>query len=706
MRKNLIRTCFIFAILVITVSLIPEVEVMANVKDIDPEALCGENECELYAQYEGNVPDYNHTIQIYSYSENWDDKDKLKGIFQELLQNSYSEEIKFLDFIVLNDRVDTLDGYYHPVYKDRKLTNGNWIELLNMRRFDSDDIAQADKYLAGLIAHEYGHHVTYYYLDKKNDEYLTDNLRNLSYAKYRSHKNVTTNTKVDHMWRLNEIAAEDYVQLYGSEKALINKEYQENTFIPYPQHVPGLVKYFEDLTGMKAKHPTLEGKSEPINLEFIGGDPEKNEIYFKANRPINDSEHVYGQSINLSETHSSIKNVFQLFGSIDDITLSYDMDRNPIYQDTVYKFSYIVKDEKNRPTVFWENINMGELIQSFDSEEIIKKPEIDNIRIMRNISGTTLDIPLKHLDIKDELKYYFMVEYESGKTEKVFNLPIGIKNKHLDATRNTLKVLDSGEGKFNVTYKGFSKTFPYKVHSKAKELDTKYNIPVDKEWNVTFSQDIDFSTVNTNNVYVKDYEGSFIDLNTEVQNKRTLLIRPNSKYESKPHFLYIRNIKSTSGKTITPIVMRFNVVDGYHPNAKSVKDLSFLTEFNKDYTKQSVTDLLKVKPKRINHQGDGDYQITYNLDQLFGYSGKYGLGLSNFYHGDNLYSYTVSGFHEGTVNDIKKNYINHINEEFNTDNPKETDRYMTWDLEDRTLQLLVKRHSAQLVLAELNIELK
>ncbi|NTW72400.1 MAG: hypothetical protein HGA49_09180 [Eubacteriaceae bacterium] len=219
-------------------------------------------------------------IQINSYSTNWQGQ-KLKDIHDELISNTHGEELSSLKTINLYPGANgdgKEEGMYHFSIRKAnlfsggtKLQDGSTIDLYNM-----DSKKSVDE-IARVLAHEYGHHFTIYYMAKHDSKYFTD-WKESGYYQTRLGKEfplIAEDESNGHQWNLAEIAAEDYVQLYGSPKSkgavevydilerfqkglLDNKlEYsslsynitpQENMEIPLALEIPAVRDYWEKLS--------------------------------------------------------------------------------------------------------------------------------------------------------------------------------------------------------------------------------------------------------------------------------------------------------------------------------------------------------------------------------------------------------------------------------------------------------------------------
>ena len=225
-------------------------------------------------------------LYIQCLSEGWDNK--LESVYDELLKNVHGSEIDYLKKIVLNSGTtdDGTLGDYHEessVLKTaiafKPLISSSY-KIITSEDYGYINIYNMDEYtelkdFARTLSHEYGHHFAFQHIftDENEDRegsYYYD-LRGLSgypdakeYTDYQEYLEM-------HAWDIDEIAAEDYVQLLGSPtsreigeymdvKEAINSadmEYiydiqpyhynvyaQENPVIPTAEQVEGLEYYY------------------------------------------------------------------------------------------------------------------------------------------------------------------------------------------------------------------------------------------------------------------------------------------------------------------------------------------------------------------------------------------------------------------------------------------------------------------------------
>jgi len=229
-------------------------------------------------------------MEIISFSPNWTDAKKLQAIHDELLSNGHGKEIELLE------RIEIYDGYPHgkgvagqyvfqafgTIFSSKQKMQPGKIEL-----YGGSEHKTVESF-AHTLAHEYGHHVTHYYTLKVDGFLLTDEDRwhKTTYAKMRG---LSKDERIsvedgEHRWQVAEVAAEDYLQLFGSPLAkahtpfasrvdqalngedpavvswngsMYNVQPQENHELPLASEVPGLYQFFHKL--MKG----TEGKFTP-----------------------------------------------------------------------------------------------------------------------------------------------------------------------------------------------------------------------------------------------------------------------------------------------------------------------------------------------------------------------------------------------------------------------------------------------------------
>ncbi len=237
---------------------------------------------------------------IISYSDKWNTQEKLKQIFDELYNNFHSDEINSLKYIYIypNSPYGIRGAYYESsilINNNKYLYGDNaYIEIFNGDEYDLQQIAS-------VLAHEYGHHFTFYYLINSENKYYNQ-WYNTEYARIRQlhkYKDVDYGTTNEytyrHEWDITEILAEDYVQLFGSPLAKTSTDFkditecleenimeyyiestynslpQENLNLPLATEVDGLYNYWLNLAGYTSNQPTISKKPIPYlkNSEVV-----------------------------------------------------------------------------------------------------------------------------------------------------------------------------------------------------------------------------------------------------------------------------------------------------------------------------------------------------------------------------------------------------------------------------------------------------
>jgi len=263
MKKRLLFTFLAFMLMTITVSAKPR-----------------EDYGSPYAVFEGDKG-----IKVVSYTSTWNSEEKLQKVYDELLLNFHSNELNYLSHIYLYpDSPEGVAGLYHTEYSIN--SNGEY-EYHDKRYIELFDIIKHNEVedFAGNLSHEYGHHFTMFHLIQGENKFFAD-LYDTGYAKVRNfekypnvkHYSDLEGLDYSHKWDVTEIAAEDYVQLFGSKTAKKSTDYkditekirdnqseyyttsnsfnlfpQENLDIPLAANVDGLYEYWLNLAGYTSK---------------------------------------------------------------------------------------------------------------------------------------------------------------------------------------------------------------------------------------------------------------------------------------------------------------------------------------------------------------------------------------------------------------------------------------------------------------------
>jgi hypothetical protein len=239
--KKWLRRLLVF----LAIWLIPHVTVDAHILD-ETKLKSAQSQ---YSDYYQPIQQYKGQsgVTFISYSPSWNSVKQLQELEAELLKNKHGNELSLLEKVEIYPDYPAgkhILGQYRLEYEysstDVKLLPGRTIDL-----YGGNDYKTV-KSLANTLAHEYGHHFTMYHIldgENKRPEQWMDS----SYASVRGLKNTPAHDDGtgEYEWLIHEIAAEDYVQLFGSEEA-IKDHFQMNVHIPTPFDIPDLQSYWKN----------------------------------------------------------------------------------------------------------------------------------------------------------------------------------------------------------------------------------------------------------------------------------------------------------------------------------------------------------------------------------------------------------------------------------------------------------------------------
>ncbi|MCQ2976751.1 MAG: S-layer homology domain-containing protein [archaeon] len=234
--------------------------------------------------YGDPVCEYQSTLgpKIESYSKTWNTKEKLMQVYRELTKNYVSTEISKLKYIYLYPDIEEgVSGYYSAdviTKSDGTYSMGDNSYIVILGCDESSSLSSISK----TLSHEYGHHFTTYYLVTYEKLYGRGWI-NSRYAKIRGLNNLSqvknySSVSGSSKWDIAEIAAWDYVQLFGAASNKTSVDYkdvqeradygysqinylssnsypQENMDLPLATHVPGLYDYWANMAGGASARP-------------------------------------------------------------------------------------------------------------------------------------------------------------------------------------------------------------------------------------------------------------------------------------------------------------------------------------------------------------------------------------------------------------------------------------------------------------------
>lgn len=182
-------------------------------------------------------------IDFVSYSDTWDSA-KLESLAHELFANAHGEEIAYVAKVELHDdnydeyaglHRSSYEKYSLPISVNRLFPSGMTIDFSTLSSVIVLTGANKNTTVASMartLSHEYGHHYTQYYFGFRGT--LTD--MSTKYASLRKEQGAPIYAVVtdwdyyiqNHMWDLQEIAAEDYVFFMGSPQAKQQIDFLDN----------------------------------------------------------------------------------------------------------------------------------------------------------------------------------------------------------------------------------------------------------------------------------------------------------------------------------------------------------------------------------------------------------------------------------------------------------------------------------------------
>lgn len=208
--------------------------------------------------YQNKVMTYrgDSGVAFISYSTKWNTIEKLKALETELLKNKHGEELRLLSTInIFPDYPAGQDvlGQYFAEY-----TYGSKSVSLSPNRkiylYGGDKYSTVEN-IAPTMSHEYGHHFTFYHLFKK-EHLVPSKWKDSQYAQIRhmTQYEPFNQNPVPYKWDLSEILAEDYVELFGSSKAVAT-HMPMNSEIQSPFENKGIQQYWTDAIQEKGYKP-------------------------------------------------------------------------------------------------------------------------------------------------------------------------------------------------------------------------------------------------------------------------------------------------------------------------------------------------------------------------------------------------------------------------------------------------------------------
>ncbi|MEX1378143.1 MAG: hypothetical protein AB1Z23_11815 [Eubacteriales bacterium] len=266
-------------------------------------------------------------IDFVSYSEQWDST-KLEELAHEFFLNVHGEEIAYVARIELIDgKEDEYAGLHRnsyekfsvPVAVNQLLPESLTLdisELSSVIELTGADQNTTVASMARTLSHEYGHHYTQYHFGFKG----TNEDSSTKYASIR--KDDKNSGKItytvsnweyyiqNHMWDLQEIAAEDYVFLMGSPLAKQRIDYLDN----------------QELADLFSLNQTKYNEEVSLTTASINSYPHENPVLKSPSQVKGLAEYFYSFVEQNAPQYTSVSNVDELTMNISPTgTGSYTM---------------------------------------------------------------------------------------------------------------------------------------------------------------------------------------------------------------------------------------------------------------------------------------------------------------------------------------------------------------------------------------------
>lgn len=128
------------------------------------------------------------------------------------------------------------------------------------------------------------------------------------------------------------------------------------------------------------------------------------------------------------------------------------------------------------------------------------------------------------------------------------------KNYFQDLGGNKLTTISRTNDVLNVQNEEISKRLEFNNFNQTNNF-----VSSNKTWSIKFNNTIDKNSLNSSTVLIEDALGNVFNTNLQLSNdEKTVVVSPNNNYTSNAVYcLYISNLKSTNGKTLTPLKMSF-----------------------------------------------------------------------------------------------------------------------------------------------------
>ncbi|MCA0972246.1 hypothetical protein LCM20_16680 [Halobacillus litoralis] len=666
---------------------------------------CGKYDCEtVYAKFEAKVPGYDHKISLISHSSKWDDAAELKFLAVQLFDNTFGEEIRSLDRIILVDDDHHFGSAFYTYTSSDNTFKGEIV-------FEEAQSIKSLKDEVRTLAHEYGHHFTQYHWWKNNES-----IRNYENLSYKNARNIvdpllSDHYQDDHMWGIQEMAAEDYVLLYGSETA--NKSGnipQENPYNPLATHVKGLDTYFEGLSGVSPRvHYQIPSNQMEIQVKEVSD----SHIRIGLNSGVTNPE--MSRMVLAEEVFPYDRGR----GTVTDLSVVMDGER---YFSIDYRNREIFEDHPAVLVAYeyfegvWtsqrKDINLGDILSKAGKNVLPndEKNTLERISFFRygkeddtkiEVNQLTLDLGYEPRFEKELVLRDGSNPYMSSKRRDIYTYePTLIR---VDPVTDQVIPLKAGEGNMRLSLKGYvTKSIPFTVLPEARSIEGVDEVSESKEWTIKLSEAIKPSSVNKENIYIRNGHGFIIKSTIQQVKPNVIKVKGNEEQleEGGTFGLFVRNLEDMDGHATSPVKKEF-YIDPSIDESKVLPKENYIDVIEGDMTTDEVKELLRTEPYYTF--GDREYMNQdYMVDKIFGHPVDNTVFIDRMsieYTSDEVMSLRYWGESNQTKEKLRLTFYQDLVDEYGTpDESFEEVGYLNhngnvfvdkWKLDDKTIELTV-----------------
>ncbi|MDD2444037.1 MAG: Ig-like domain-containing protein, partial [Desulfotomaculaceae bacterium] len=496
-------------------------------------------------------------VTIESFSTQWREREKLEALYQELLKNKYGQEMGALKGVKLYDG----KGFF----SEKGRAAGFYVSSVPEIHINYADVNTTVESVARTLAHEYGHHYTIYNMQVKENVFLgQSDWRTTPYAYAR---NITNNPNIrndyegGHAWCIEELAAEDYVQLLGSKASnKFSGPVQENPSFPIATEVPGLEQYMRELGGLAPQ--TMQALPKPsLSVQNVKKltQSDRPQIEFTWNSVKIDCPATYMLALHKKDYYYPNWALYTLEDESSPLKTIYGAENG------THVFVLYAQDEKR-------NIVASNYVTATIEEKPGTRVVDVKVEDAKGITTYTLDFSVKDVPVDSVRLNHVHLTLVNGASETLIATisPADAPNRTVTwsssdktvATVNATGVVTArGEGTATISvltednYKTASCIVTVIPKPYMDWPETPAGVALDKDWTISFSKPVHPASIDGNIIITLDPEGTQQLDNVSVQlspvDGTKVLLNPDRQHIYQPgttYYLIIKpNIMSQTG---------------------------------------------------------------------------------------------------------------------------------------------------------------